>query len=142
VKIQLTSSWDGAMIAAVWQDILRCLNLYVQRFPDDETLESLIAQITSGALQLWLIEDDGKIVMAVLTRIATIQATGKKQVQVLALGGERGEDVMPCLLDIEAWARSIGAQELEITGRHGWRKRLAKQGWGSVAEIYRKSLKG
>lgn len=142
MKIELTSGWPFERIATVWPDVLRCLQLFVNRFPTDETMENIVTQVIDGRLQLWLIDDAGAIVMAVLTHQETNTATGKRTAHVYALGGERGADVMPCLLDIEAWARAGDFDEMEISGRTGWRKRLQAQGWHPALQVYRKPLKG
>lgn len=137
----VSATWTQEQIDAAWPDVLRCLQAYVDKFPTDETLDNLVKQICNGSLALWLVEDNGENIMAVLTRGITVDPTAKRQVQLLAVGGERGDDVMPLLKDIEAWAKAKGADEMEIIGRLGWRKRLAKQGYGTVAQLYRKTLK-
>ena len=142
MKIELTTHWPVERVSAVWPDVVRCLTKFCDRFPRDETVDNLVRQILTGALQLWVIEDDGRFIMAVVSRITTVTATGKVQVQILALGGERGEDVMVCLKDIEDWGRDQhGAEEFEITGRKGWQKRLSALGYRSEAIIYRKQMR-
>ena len=142
MKIELTTHWPVERVGAVWPDVLRCLTMFCERFPRDETVENLVRQILTGALQLWVIEDGGKILTVGTTRIQTNAATGKVQAQITALGGEGYPDICQFLPVVEAWARdNHNAEELESIGRRGWLRVMKTAGYSADAVIYRKQLR-
>jgi hypothetical protein len=49
-------------------------------------------------------------------------------------------EALPMLPQIEDWAKSRGADEIEVLGRIGWRRALAPMGYGEKAVILRKAL--
>ncbi len=53
-------------------------------------------------------------------------------------------DMRECLKmydDIEAWARRNDAERMEIVGRRGWRRVMAKRGFNAAGESLIKGLK-
>jgi hypothetical protein len=104
------------------------------------TMKSITDDILSGKNQLWLILDGEEFRSFVLTEIKVAIEDGRKSVMVAQLAGEGGTAVTPLIAEIEAWARSIGAVEMNFLGRIGWRKALAKEGYGVELCIYRKEF--
>lgn len=142
MKIELTTHWPIERVSAVWPDVIRCLTMFCDRFPRDETVENLVRQILTGALQLWVIKSGGKFRGVLVTRIQTSSATGKVQIQVPVIAGKGFPCDMSGLADIEAWGRDQhGAEELEIIGRKGWSREMVKLGYRNDLYLYRKPLR-
>jgi hypothetical protein len=142
MRIDLTTGMSAEEIAPLWPAILACFEKYVARFPD-ETVENMVAQIMSGRRQLWVVRDDeGNVVLAPISEIVTVDATGKKRLVCAEIGGERLQEAVHLIGEMEAWAaREHGATESELVGRVGWGKLLQPLGYELAAQIYRKALR-
>ncbi len=141
MKIALTSNMSADEMAPLWSDILACLEKYVARFPD-ETISNIIAQCASGRRQLWIIQDETeKVVLTPITEITVDDATGAKTLVLAEIGGSRLRESMPCLNEIEAWAkREHGAVKSRLIGRDGWARLLPRYGYQPEARIFSKGL--
>lgn len=141
MRIELTQDWPFEEVAKYGADITAAMNKLVARFPNDLSVEGLARDVFSGRNQLWLIlDDDGTFKAFVLSEIKVNDDTGHKSVILTELAGEGGIDIVPLIKPIEAWAKSIGAQELRPMGRLGWRKALQKQGYEATVCLYSKDL--
>lgn len=138
--LHLLSRWPAEKVAPLVPQIIECLQKFVDRFPDDETVQNLCQQIEDGALQLWAALDGDRVETVGLTQIKTITATGKVQCLVHVAGGEGGLDIGDYLADIEKWAMKQGASEMEIIGRKGWERKFPELGYRATATVFRKKL--
>lgn len=143
LTIRLTSDMSAEDMAPLWPGIIRCLEKYVRRFPKDETVENIIAQCASGRRQLWVVQDgDGAVVLAAVTEILKMDATGKNRMIFAECAGSRIGEVMPLITQMEQWAADERqAVDAEFVGRKGWEPFLAPFGYEPVAVIYRKTLR-
>lgn len=139
MRIELTSDWTPERIASYGPEITTALRKLADRFPETFTVRSLADDLFSGRSQLWLILDGDKFMSIVVTEIKTTQATGHKTVLLTGLAGEGGIDICPLIGAIEAWAWSIGADEVCPVGRPGWKKGLAPLGYSADIIFYRKA---
>ncbi|PWL17394.1 hypothetical protein DKP76_11490 [Falsochrobactrum shanghaiense] len=128
-------------MSPLWPDIISCLEKYVARFPD-ETVSNIIAQCASGRRQLWIIQDEvGRVILTPITEITADDATGAKTLVLAEVGGSRLREAMPCLKEIESWAkRKHGATKARLIGRDGWMRLLPRYGYQPEARIYSKGL--
>lgn len=140
LSIHNTTDWPFERVARYGKDITAAMKKLVERYPNDLTLESMAEEIISGKQQLWLILDDEEFKAFVASEIKVNDSTGRKGVQVMELAGDGGVDLTPLISEIEEWAISIGAQELTVLGRDGWRKPLAKVGYRPKLTLYSKDL--
>lgn len=139
-ELVLTQGWSLDQLLPYGPQITACIRRLVDRFPEDATVQSMAADLFSGAVQLWIMLDDGNFKGAVFTTVKEVEATGYKSVIVSGLAGEDGVELAPHIAAIEAWARDAGAKSVTPVGRLGWKKPLAALGYGVDRVIYRKDL--
>lgn len=135
--------WPFERVAKYGPEITAAMKRLEAEYPKDVAVAPLMGEVVSGARQLWLVLDEDKddaFVSFALTQIKTNDHTGHRMVWVTDLAGAGGIENCPLASDIEEFAREMGATEVVITGRLGWRKALAKEGYEANAMIYRKPL--
>lgn len=135
-----TTDWPFEKLAPYGKDITAGLKQLEKRFPRDCNVESLAKDVLSGRFKLWLVLEEGKFVLFGLTETKMNFATGNKVVSVDYLAGQSGVSSVPLMDGVEEWAKSIGANEVTICGRFGWKKPLAKQGYKARTVLYRKDI--
>lgn len=140
LDIHLTTDWEPERIARYGQQITASMNKMVARFPKDIEIKSLMKEILSGERQLWLILNDEEYVSFVLTEIKHNQATDHRTIMVTVLAGEDGLDSTPLIEKIEQYGRDKDCHESVVLGRLGWKRTLAKQGYGAELAMFRKGL--
>lgn len=140
LEIHNTTDWPYEKVAPYGPAITAAMHKLVARYPKDVTLKGLAADVISGKQQLWLILEGEAFSSFVLTEIRTNPATENKAVMVTSMAGEDGPVSAPLIAKIEDWARSIGAHEVSVLGRVGWRKLLGREGYATDAVLYRKDL--
>lgn len=102
------------------------------------TRESLHAGLKQGLQQLWLAEQDGRAVMALITEIAEYPT--RRQCDILLIGGNDLARLLPFLETIEAWARVNGCNRMRVEGREGWKRMLSGLGYDLRSVILAKEL--
>ncbi len=140
LDIHLTSDWAPERIARYGRQITASMQQMVARFPKDIEIKSLMREILAGERQLWLILDGEEYVSFVLTEIKHNQATDHRTIMVTVLAGEDGLDSTPLIEEIEQYGRDKGCHECSVLGRLGWKRALAKQGYGAELAMFRKGL--
>lgn len=142
LTIRLSSSMTVDEMAPLWPGINACLERYCRRFATYETVSNIVRECAEGRRQLWLVTDEaGRVILTPITEIVTIDATGKKQLLLAEVGGERLRECMPLLKEIEEWAaREHGVTESQLVGRKGWKRLLEPLGYAKAAVIWRKGL--
>lgn len=140
LTIHNTESWDHERVMAYGPQITGAMHKLQARFPHDVSIPDLFQAILSGARQLWLILDGDVFGSFVLTEVRDNPETNHMMVIATDLAGEGGLDVVPLVSGIEEWARKIGADEVRLVGRVGWRKALSKEGYHAGVMTYTKAL--
>jgi hypothetical protein len=142
LTIRLTTGMTVDEMAPLWSDIFNCLQTYVARYRGEETVENMLAQCVAGKRQLWIVQDEtGKVVLTPITEIVRVDATGRKRLVMVELGGSRGIEALPLANEIEAWAvREHGVSDVEWIGRRGWGRLIEPMGFKPQAVIWRKRL--
>lgn len=132
----------GAEMAPYWPPIVACLQRYVARFPDYETVNNILHHCASGRRQLWLILDESERAVCVLiTEIVQLDATGHKRLILYELAGKRALEAQHLLPEVEQWAvKTHGVTEAEVIGRKGWSKFAQAAGYRPKAIIFRKRI--
>lgn len=104
----------------------------VDEVPEQMTVAWLLDEVNAGRQDLWLAYDTSApvdVLMVAFTAIMHYPATGYTFCRLVGLGGDRLDEVLPLLDEIEVWARLQGAQELEPVGREGWARVLKDRGY-------------
>lgn len=85
------------------------------------TFDDLTSMVMQGRLRLWVTEKS-----IALTEV--IEYPRQKHYHVFAAGGDL-DDIVATIPQIEQAARDAGCCKLTLSGRRGWVKALAPQGW-------------
>jgi hypothetical protein len=135
-----TADMSAQEMHPLWPGIYACLSKYVRHFPDEETIENILAECANGKRQLWIVTEGHDVILAAVTEIVTIQATGKKQLVMAECGGRRYAECLELLPEIEKWAREQGASEAVTLCRRGLVRLYEPLGFKAKAVMMRKGL--
>jgi len=142
LSVHLTQDWPLERLARYGPELVAAMKKLVRRFPDELSVRTLFEQIMRGEQQLWLILDESEAFKAFATSEITIsEFTGKRRVILCELAGAGGVDLTDLIEPFEDWAREIGAAEVHVIGRTGWRKALATHGFKPFIMRYRKVVR-
>ncbi len=134
-----TQDWTFERISQYGKNITAAMKKLHEKFPRDGTPESMLHDIMSGMIQLWIALEDGEFRGIVLTDIQTVPATGVKSVRIVGGAGTGGVRLAHEITAIEEWAWSIGAEDVLPVGREGWKVPLSKLGYVVDRIVYRKA---
>jgi hypothetical protein len=138
IELHLTDTWPAERIAP---DIVRCLDKVAGVFPERVTTAYVLERVMTGAAKLWIVTDDGKLIMAFTTEEETVDATGCHVLTLSQCGGERLHEVLEaCMPQLEAWAKARGAELLEMPGRAGWARMMKPYGFAPAVQILAKRI--
>ena len=142
MKVELTSSWSPERFGPYGPAVTAAMRKLAERFPREVRTEHLAQEVISGKRQLWLIlDDDDRFVSFVLTEIQVNDATGLKTLVIPSFAGDEGAATVPMIGALEDWALEQDCDEAMVWGRLGWKKALAREGYGLDVAIYRKPLR-
>jgi len=123
---------EGLIIAVVpitlvdllWDKCVPHLNKFIQRSPDDLSLETIKANVYSGD-QLISVVCEGPEIIAVLTFEVQYFDTGFKTLYVQGIGGDRLDEWAERMIDlIHIIAQDLECQEIRGSARPGWIRKL------------------
>lgn len=141
LKIINTQDWSIEQIAPYGRDLTAAMTKLCERFPDDLTVASIMADIINGKNQLWLIlDEDEKFKAFVTTEIFVSEFTDKKRLHLCDLGGEGGVYLADLVTELEKFALAQGITEIHALGRFGWQRQLAKHGYRPLVFRFGKDL--
>lgn len=141
LKIINTQDWSIEQIAPYGRDLTAAMTKLCERFPDDLSVTSIMADIINGKNQLWLILDETEKFKAfVTTEIFVSEFTDKKRLHLCDLGGEGGVYLADLVTELEKFALSQGITEIHAMGRFGWQRQLAKHGYKPLVFRFGKDL--
>lgn len=141
LTLHLTTIMKPEEFDPLWPEILTCFEKYVSKFPEYETVEHMCEDVLLGRRDLWVVKDEtGKVILTPLTEITTFP-TGNKVLTCCEVAGERIQDALPLLEQIEQWAvKNHGVTESHFPGRLGYRKILGSYGYKERTIIFTKQL--
>ena len=127
MELYLVGSDD---FGTVWPVVRDDLNKALE-YSNGRYSEKIVADmVVSNLMQLWLLTNEDKIVMSMVTQILDYP-TGLKVCEVFLLGGKNTKEWLEFAVGkLSKWAKSLGCSSIQIAGRKGWEKVL--KGWGSV----------
>lgn len=144
LKVVLTDGWSAEQAEPYTADVFRAFAKLVEERPQDLTVQHLVWMVCKDGERnnLWLVlDEDGRFLSFLMTRIETCVATGVKSVTALNMAGEQGPESMDAIYDtVVPWAKAQGATIVDIAGRDGWWPGLKKMGFKRHAVLYRKEV--
>lgn len=125
-------------IEFVWPDVQDRLDGLCKKYLVGKyEVEDLRLACLSGEMQMWLaIEEDARKICGVCLTEVIIYPRGRWG-RVLHLAGERMQEWLPFLCNIEAWFAAEGCCGIEAAGRQEWVRVLTPFGYqhgGTVME--------
>lgn len=141
LSLHYTGDWPFERVAAYGPQITAAMRKLAERFPKDVSVPALFDEIASGARQLWLILDGEEFKSFMVSEIKDNPFTGSKSLMVTSLAGEGGEEIVPLIADVEAWAAQNGITDVIPVGRKGWGRALEKMGYKLDVCLFRKEIK-
>jgi hypothetical protein len=122
----------------IWDNVAPLLSKVIQHSEGELETDDYLSNLMSGSMQLWIVTEDGKIILSMVTQI--IQFPQKKVLRTIALAGERFKEVHSQFSDMLAsYALKNECSSLELWGRKGWKKMLPD--WKDTYIVYTKDLK-
>lgn len=102
------------------------------------TPQDLLDFCKEQKMQLWVVADDDFVHGCVVTEL--INYKRKRVCQVIIVSGYNLEEWFGGYEVIEAWARSMGAEEMRSYCRAGWEKLLKPRGFSKAYTVLTKEL--
>ncbi|WP_273759646.1 hypothetical protein [Bartonella sp. ML70XJBT.G] len=127
-------------MAPYFDNVIKSIAYFNQKFPDDYNTETILNDILKGEKVLWIIVDAHENFMAHVTTQLQKLVTGALRAVIVTLGGKGGAHLTKLITQIEAYYKEKGAKELVIIGRRGWEKSLKSHGYLVNLLEYRKQL--
>lgn len=102
----------------------------------------LYERLKSGAFQLWVVfQTDTTIVAAVTTMITDYPQGRFLSGQFLGGDDHRMDEWRDLICDtLDQWGRDNACKAVEFSGRSGWKKQLAGNGYREVFRAYQRDL--
>lgn len=129
---------EPQQIAYVWPIVSAWIEAATSKTDGWWASEHVRAACEAGKSQLWVIWDGRSEHAAVITEIENGPA--KTIGRIAILGGLKFDRWRHLLPEIEDWARKFGAVEMQICGRKGWKRLLARDGYAQKAVLLGKPL--
>ena len=100
------------------------------------TPETVRLAIANRRMQAMVtVDEQGKIIGAMVTEIHKADA-GFPYIHAVTLAGDRFDEWVVQANDLlRAWARSMGAPFVSLSGRRGWVRKLAGLGWREQSTV-------
>ena len=124
-------------VLGIWAEVSPFLKDALAFNPGDLALRDVIDRLLLRDMQLWVYRPEGEVIAALVTEV--VQYPRRWVCRLVLFGGalQRCRSLEP---DLAAWAKGRGCDSLEIQGRRGWTRALAKTGWREVATVVRKEI--
>ena len=90
----------------------------------------VVARLMDARAQLWLAED----------AVGVTEITDDGRLRVWGAGGDMG-GLFALLPGVEAWAKAMGCPVVEVLGRKGWQRALARFGFCREGDIMIKEIR-
>ena len=130
-----------SQLPLAWKHAVPLLLEGKKHWEDYATLESIHDEVMSGKLHLWMMNDSGAFILAMLTEFAVYPT--KRVLRVLWICGEALGDGIGLFLDfVERWAARQGITSIQVIGRKGWVRKLKRYGYVQTQWVVNKNLSG
>lgn len=127
-------------IENIWPKVSRYLKLASDQSYGRYRLADIRHKLETNEHQLWIVFDEDRNIVAAITSTFTLYPQFTS-LHGQFLGGERLDEWRERFCDIfDRWAKDNGCRMIEFTGRPGWAKTLAPQGYKEVFRVYQRDL--
>ena len=127
-------------INEVWEDCEPYIEMGNGKSRDEMSVEDIYKRLSEARMQLWLIFDDNREIISVLTT-EIIDYPRKTVCRIVTLGGKDLDIwVQDWLETIEAWALENDCVAMETVCRKGFIKKLERFGYENAYTVLVKEL--
>ena len=127
-------------INEVWEDCEPYIEMGNGKSRDEMSVMDIYKRLSEARMQLWLIFNDNKEIVSVLTT-EIIEYPQKTMCRIVTLGGKDLDIWVEEWLDtIEAWALEKGCVAMETVCRKGFIKKLERFGYENAYTVLVKEL--
>lgn len=129
-----------AEVGRVWPTCAPMLDRAVKISEHRYSLEDLHQKLSTGEFDLWIVFDEDAQIIASITSTFTYYPQAKS-LHGQFLGGSRLDEWQDQFCDIfDRWAKDNHCNFVEFTGRPGWKRVLARNGYREVFTTYQRDL--
>ena len=127
-------------IDEVWLECEPYIEMGNDKSRDEMSVMDIYARLSEARMQLWLIFDDDKEIISVLTT-EIIEYPRKTTCRIVTLGGQDLDLWVEQLLEtLEEWALENGCVAMETVCRKGFIKKLERFGYENAYTVLVKEL--
>jgi hypothetical protein len=113
----------------IWSQAEPLLAPAVARELGSFTTRDVYRWVQSGAHQLWVVSEGGRVLAALLSQVQP-QPARKRVLVVHSAGGTRARRWIPAVVNVlEGYAHLHGCTEMRVVGRRGWQRYLEPYGY-------------
>jgi hypothetical protein len=116
-----------------WPLVERWVVNALKRGKADQTPTEIKQALECKAMQLWLAWDGQRAHGCCVTELC--ETANGKTCNLVAVGGVQFKRWQPLLDTIKGWARENGCVRLEASGRPGWERMAARDGWARIRTV-------
>ena len=128
------------IINEVWEDCEPYIEMGNGKSWDEMSVMDIYKRLSEARMQLWLIFDDDREIISVLTT-EIIEYPRKTTCRIVTLGGQDLDLWVEKLLEtLEEWALENGCVAMETVCRKGFIKKLEKFGYENAYTVLVKEL--
>lgn len=131
---------DVRLIGKAWPLIEPWIASALEHGFADQTADDVRWHLERGSMQLWLAWDEERRVARGCWVTELIGGARGPHCNVVALGGVEFSEWAKLQDDLEKWAIAQGCNRLEMSGRAGWERKLARRGWKKIRTTLEKGL--
>lgn len=128
-----------AGVSAVWDKILPSLQKFPELWNRSVDLDTLKLQLEAGGLTLWVVLEGDILAMAFITQITNYPTMRALEV-VWGVGRGMDDWLQLVLSALENFAARGGLDYVDVCGRKGWERPLARYGYEYFSSRYIKRV--
>ena len=133
------SAVPSPAVGHIWSTVEPMLTRAVETSGGRFTIASVLHDILSGAIALWVVLDGEDIVAALTTRVSDLP--GARVLVMDWIAGDRMKEWLPLAQEtLMRYGREYGCTEMHGAGRRGWERVLGAHGWKPAYTAYRMDL--
>src|SRR5690606_17473040 len=129
-----------ALIGKAWPLIEPWIASALEAGLSDNTPADIRPFLEDGRMQLWLAWDEERRIAKGCCITELIGGARGRHCNVVIVAGAEFDAWETLVADIETWAIGHGCNRLEMNGRPGWERKLARRGWKKIRTTLEKAL--
>lgn len=128
----------SSRVNQIWLEVVPWVEKALASGDPDLGSEDVHHALINQNMQLWTARKEGQIKVVVITQIMVNPLT--KVGQLLLCAGEEMEEWQEYILVLQTWFKTMGCNRMELPGREGWGRAMAKYGFQPERLIVRKQI--